>query len=84
METIGWILWAVLLIFTISLFYGTVKTFFLGTSVTYSTVLQTISFVVILLVFLLKPELNKINLIWISPLVFFLIAFIVPWVVEHR
>lgn len=81
MMIIGWIVWAVLLLFTISLSYGTVKTLFSGGGVTYSTMLQAASFIIILLLFLLNPKWNKLNILWISPLLFFLTAFIVPWII---
>ena len=75
--TIGWIIWGILLVVTLGLTYGLCRSYFAKRPFTYATAFQTLAFWIILLFFYFEPNWNKVHLLWIMPVIFFLVSFLI-------
>lgn len=84
MATVGWIIWILILLFNLSLSYGSIKSIVSGQSVTYATLGQTVVFWVVLALFYFNPEWNKLHLVWVAPASFLAIAFLVPQLIMRQ
>lgn len=74
---IGWIIWGILLFVTFSFSYGIIRSVQRKNPFTYSILIQAIISWITLLIFYFYPTLNKLNILWVAPMYFFLISFIV-------
>src|SRR3989337_3188578 len=66
---IGWIIWGTLVFFAINWTFGVIYYLKTKKKVTKATILQTVSFWIIAIVFLLTSW-NKLHLIWLVPLIY--------------
>lgn len=69
-KLIGWVLWLLLLLLALSWLRGVRRYVSKGESVSYYTIIQTTFLWVILLTFLFA-SLNKLHILWVTPLAFF-------------
>lgn len=74
---LGWIIWSILALITLSFLYGIIKSIFIKKSFTYSIIIQTILFIVVLMVFYFNNNLNKLHIIWLSSLILFGVSFFI-------
>lgn len=74
---LGWIIWSILALITLSFLYGIIKSIFIKKSFTYSILMQTILFIVVLIIFYFNNNLNKLHIIWLFPLILFGVSFFI-------
>ena len=75
MEIIGWIIWFIMVLFAISLTFGCWKYIKAGQGFQLATGVQALFFWIIAVLFLIF-EWDKIHIIWMAPLSFFIAQFL--------
>lgn len=74
---LGWVIYSILTLITISFLYGIIKSILIKKSFTYSVLIQTILFIVVLTMFYFNNNLNKLHIIWLFPLILFGVSFLI-------
>ncbi len=73
----GWMVWVVLLLITLSFSYGIIRSLLSKKSFTYAILVQAVIFGVVLFIFYFNPIWNKLHIIWLVPLTFFMSSFLI-------
>jgi len=71
LEILGWILWIILGLATLSFWLGILTCLLRGRPFTYAILLQAVLFTLVLAVLLFVPTWSKLHILWIAPLIFF-------------
>jgi len=74
LNILGWTVWSLATLIAFSLLLGSMRNFLTKRPVMKATLYQGVVFTVLIIVFLIKPEISKFHLLWTFPLAFILIG----------
>lgn len=77
LEILGWVLWALLALVTLSLWFGILRALSAQRPFTYATVIQAVLFALMLAIFVFVPQISKLHILWAGPVIFFVVPFVV-------
>lgn len=76
MNIIGWIIYGLFLVINISFSYGIVRSIQMKKPLTHAIAMQAFLFWIIIVYFYFNPDLSKLHILWLSPLLFLIGSFL--------